>query len=317
MVTWILLIPSLIGFLVVFLTYRSQAKYKNGTLFAVRLPEHAASDSRIRAVQDDFARRFNWTGFWLAAAILPMVALHKHFAFQMLYFIVWQTAVFLVLTVPFRRAFRETLQLKRRHGWFVSAPSDASAAGAGSGRPEDPDGDEYWANGFTYHNPRDRRVFVPKRFGIGETVNTGTKAGKLIIGGALGLTAVVLIGAMVMLFVSEYTSPVLAVAPEGAVAIDYPMYKERFHVADIEELVLVDDVPRGKRVNGEATEDYARGNFRLDGLGKARLYIFRDTPPYIRIKLADRYIFYNEKDPDRTRQLYEQLRSSRDARSGS
>jgi uncharacterized membrane protein len=32
------------------------------------------------------------------------------------------------------------------------------------------DDDEYWANGFTYNNPDDKSLLVPKRVGIGETV---------------------------------------------------------------------------------------------------------------------------------------------------
>ncbi|MCJ8012154.1 hypothetical protein MUG84_10400 [Paenibacillus sp. KQZ6P-2] len=41
-------------------------------------------------------------------------------------------------------------------------------------------------------------------------------------------------------------------------------------------------------------------------LGKSRLYIFKN-PPYIRMKLDDVYIFYNEKDPLQTKQVFEQL----------
>jgi hypothetical protein len=305
MLTLILLIPSVICFIVIFATYRSQAKYKKGMLFAVKLPAHAMDDRRMQAVQAHYAKRFNRIGVVMLAALLPLVPLHAYFAFQFLYFFAWLTAMFIALPMTFRRAFRETLALKRRNKWYVGE----SAQG---GRPGESDDDEYWANGFTYHNPQDRRILVPKRVGIGETVNTGTTVGKLIMGGAVGLAAVVMIGTSYLLIRSEYTAPSLTTEPGGIVEIDYPMYHSRFRIADIEELALVEDVPGGKRVNGEATAKYARGHFRLKELGKARLYIFRDNPPYIRIKLEDAYIFYNEKDPERTKQVYEQLRSSRD-----
>lgn len=42
------------------------------------------------------------------------------------------------------------------------------------------DDDEYWINGTTYNNPNDRSVMVPKRLGIGTTINIGTKTGKSI-----------------------------------------------------------------------------------------------------------------------------------------
>jgi uncharacterized membrane protein len=56
------------------------------------------------------------------------------------------------------------------------------------------DDDEYWANGFTYHNPIDRSILVPKRVGVGLTVNTGTLTGKIIMWGIVGLTAAVVVG---------------------------------------------------------------------------------------------------------------------------
>ncbi|WP_342439494.1 DUF5808 domain-containing protein [Paenibacillus sp. FSL L8-0436] len=35
-------------------------------------------------------------------------------------------------------------------------------------------------NGTTYNNPNDRSIMVPKRIGIGTTINIGTKTGKYI-----------------------------------------------------------------------------------------------------------------------------------------
>ncbi len=169
------------------------------------------------------------------------------------------------------------------------------------------DDDEYWANGFTYHNPNDKSILVPKRIGIGETINTGTVAGKLIAGGVIALMATVIIGVSFLLMRSELTSPTMTLTPDGRVSIDYPMYSYDFNLSDIEELTLVDDYPSGTKLNGEATGSHARGHFRLKGLGKTRLYVFKNNPPYIRIKLDKVYIFYNDKDPLRTTELFEQL----------
>ncbi|MCJ8012155.1 DUF5808 domain-containing protein [Paenibacillus sp. KQZ6P-2] len=73
------------------------------------------------------------------------------------------------------------------------------------------DDDEYWVNGFTYHNPNDKRIFVPKRVGIGDTVNTATLGGKMIICGTVFIVAVIVIGVSFMLIRSELTSPELKV----------------------------------------------------------------------------------------------------------
>jgi len=70
---------------------------------------------------------------------------------------------------------------------------------------------------------------------------------------------------------------------------------------------LVDIVPSGLKSNGESTTQYARGHFKLNEIGKTRLYIYKNNPPYIKFELDDVYVFYNDKDPMLTKQLFEQL----------
>lgn len=60
------------------------------------------------------------------------------------------------------------------------------------------------------------------------------------------------------------TSPILTITTEQRIEIDYPMYSFDFDIADIEQLTLVDDIPSGMKTNGEATDKYSRGRFRLN-----------------------------------------------------
>lgn len=69
------------------------------------------------------------------------------------------------------------------------------------GRPDAPDDDRYWKGGFVYINRNDPSVFVPKRFGVGWTVNLGSIGGMamgivllLVIAGVI-VTAIVVPGA--------------------------------------------------------------------------------------------------------------------------
>ncbi len=55
------------------------------------------------------------------------------------------------------------------------------------------DDDRYWYGGVFYNNPDDPAVFVPKRFGLGWTVNFGNPRGKLFLIGILLLPPVLLI----------------------------------------------------------------------------------------------------------------------------
>ena len=299
MLTVVLLIPALICYIVMAATYMPQAKYKNGMLFAIALPAHAFEHEEIRAIQVRFKKQYKQVNIALVVLIIPFVLLYAQFAYQFIYYCLWFTALCVAMVVPFRRAFRDTLALKREQGWFVGKAPDGTTV--------ESDGDEYWANGFTYHNPNDKRLMVPKRIGIGEAINTGTQAGKNILWGSLVLTAAIIIGVSFMVIRSDMTTPMLIIAPDQRIEIKYPMYSFDFNAADIEEITLVDEIPSGLKANGEATNKYARGHFRLKELGRARLYVFKQNPPYIRIKLDDVYIFYNDADPLVTKQLHEQL----------
>ncbi|MNF04788.1 hypothetical protein D3C80_2043780 [compost metagenome] len=68
-----------------------------------------------------------------------------------------------------------------------------------------------------------------------------------------------------------------------------------------------ESLPSGFRTSGTATAQYARGEFTLEELGTAKLYVFKNTAPYISMKLENHYVIYNEQDPAATRALFEKL----------
>ncbi|WP_459965644.1 DUF5808 domain-containing protein [Paenibacillus sp. JCM 10914] len=304
----ILSLTTLVCYFALWITYRPQAKYKNGMLFAVLLPEHALAHPDIQAIQANFKRSLNRITLWMLIAYIPFLLLHDWMAYQMLYYFAWLTVFLIVMVLPFRRAFRDTLARKREHDWFVGQKEEVLDK---DGQIIYSEGDEYWSSGFTYHNPNDKRVMVTKRVGIGETVNTGTVAGKIVIWGAIGLAAVTILGTSFMMIRSEWTSPKLAITSDHRIEIDYPMYSFDFSMTEIQELSLEEHVPPGSKRNGESMDKYARGHFRLEGIGKTRLYIFKNNPPYIKFKLGEGYVFYNDEDPARTRQVYEELEKRR------
>jgi uncharacterized membrane protein len=72
-----------------------------------------------------------------------------------------------------------------------------------SSGPIDRDDDRYWLGGMVYYNPDDPEWLVPKRYGLGRTLNLGHPVGRLIMGGLL-LLAVAL--AIVSVLVPGFSS---------------------------------------------------------------------------------------------------------------
>ncbi|WP_027086423.1 DUF5808 domain-containing protein [Cohnella panacarvi] len=286
----VLLLPAIILYGAILAIYKPQSKGKNGIVFGIALPPGAEENGELQAIRQRYDKQFSRISIWTLAALVPFPFMYDWFGMLFIYYLGWIFAFIFVAVIPFRQAFRDTLALKKSHGW-------------GS---EDDD-DESWKNGFTYHNPSNKRFLVPKRIGVGMTVNTGTLAGQIFVWGLCGAVAALLGFVCFMIVRAELTSPVLTITSEQRVQIDYPMYAYDFEIADIQELSLIDRLPSGSKTNGEATGKYARGHFRMKELGKTRLYIFKDHPPYIRIKLEDGYVIYNDKVPAKTRQLYDSL----------
>jgi len=454
MLTVILSVTAVICYVVLLVTYKSQATYNKGMLFAVTLPAHVMEHEDIKQIQADYKKRFAQVTLWIGISFIPILALHVWTIYQIVYFFIWFTVFIFVMVNPFRRAFRDTLALKREQEWFVGAKrvlmGDLRATRLKNGRAaslwlfavpfamaiglllwsgysaqemfllsliallltallfltslyirrskakvysmnsdtnillnqsrrrattylmlvvaimanahfifiyllvmnENPamegfwiaiiislsfipigwiiyvyrsvitqerdilahdgkvvytDDDEYWANGVTYHNPHDPSIFVTKRIGIGETINTATTAGKAIMWSVVGVMAVLILGTSFMMIRSELSSPLLTITANNTVNIDYPMYSFDFSLTDIEEAVLVEEIPSGSKRNGESTSTYARGHFRLKEVGKSRLYIYKNNPPYIRLKLKDSYVYYNDKEASQTRELFRQI----------
>ncbi len=74
---------------------------------------------------------------------------------------------------------------------FLPAQRKADTPGDGYRGDFYRDDDRYWYGGFFYNNPDDPAMFVPKRYGLGWTVNFGNPKGRLIFIGMLLIPLVI------------------------------------------------------------------------------------------------------------------------------
>ena len=79
-------------------------------------------------------------------------------------------------------------------------------------------------------------------------------------------------------------------------------------LADIESVTLVDELPRIlRRTNGFSSGGLLRGNFTLDQWGGGKLFINRDSPPYLVVRARGTFVVVNFENAARTRELFGQL----------
>ncbi|MFF2910378.1 DUF5808 domain-containing protein [Paenibacillus sp. NPDC057934] len=189
--------------------------------FGKMKPKVYSVDSEVNVKLNRINQSY-WSLLWLVLIILNSVsAVLLAYALQREVFpenALWIAGVLIVSVLP-------VVGILLVHHKVQTLSADI--AGQGEGKVFVTDDDEYWINGTTYNNPSDSSLMVPKRIGIGTTINIGTKAGKSIYRSLFVFLPVVLIGAGWMTVQAEFTTPHLALKGNGQVSIEYPLYNTK------------------------------------------------------------------------------------------
>lgn len=270
------------------------------SVFAKMKPKTYSKNDDINAALNGRSKRY-WSILWIGMAIFE--SLNAIVAYTILTqgnsssFTYWIIGIIMVSLVPLGSIFFVHNKVRALEESLADTDGKAIVS----------DDDAWWIDGFTYHNPNDTSIKVAKRRGIGTTFNMATPAGRSMQNGSITIVLLLVILTGFLTIQSDITAPNLLIEETGIITIDYPRYDYSFSIEDIEEIKLEDTIPSGFRSNGIATSKYARGNFSMEKLGATKLYIFKNSPPYLFIKLEDKYVIYNDKDPIVTKALYNKL----------
>lgn len=87
------------------------------------------------------------------------------------------------------------------------------------------------------------------------------------------------------------------------------MYGEVIQRSEISEIELRDELPTiTLRTNGYALGGTLKGWFQTREMGKVKLFVHADSPPFLYLHTTDHWVILGYDDPARTRALYEQIR---------
>jgi len=112
-----------------------------------------------------------------------------------------------------------------------------------------------------------------------------------------------------MFYVS--TRPVAVTVSRGQMSISGGIYREVIPMEDVESISLEPVLPAVlERINAFAFGSSLRGRFLLQDDGDARLFVERDSPPYIKVRTTKHVVWINFTDPERTRDLHATLIST-------
>lgn len=120
----------------------------------------------------------------------------------------------------------------------------------------------------------------------------------------------VIIGVTDMMFSSNKASDIII--GENYIQIK-GMYKTDILIDDIKEVTLKESIPKViAKTNGSNLGSRLKGNFKLEQLGKVKLFIDQNKSPFIFIKLDGSYVIINSEDRISTENLYKQIKEKVD-----
>ncbi|OEF97564.1 hypothetical protein BHF68_03660 [Desulfuribacillus alkaliarsenatis] len=125
------------------------------------------------------------------------------------------------------------------------------------------------------------------------------KSVKWIVGSVI---AVPLIGVAALMYMSSQSSEI--VIEDDYIQIT-GMYGLTLEYQMIQSVELVDILPNiERRTNGSSVGSIRKGNFRLENIGAAKLFVNVNNPPFIEIVSDRHHIFINDSESITTEQLY-------------
>jgi hypothetical protein len=117
------------------------------------------------------------------------------------------------------------------------------------------------------------------------------------------------IGLVIGLYFAGYQDYELKIAGEKFEITG--LYGDEWQTSDIQEIQLLDRMPEVTwRENGFGLATMSKGRFTVEGYGSSLLFIRKDAPPYLYIKLEGQHIFINGKTPSETESWHESLRKT-------
>ena len=270
------------------------------TVFAfamdARKNEVISSDSDINANYNRAKKRnvalLSITILWLNTAymLLSMIILLKLYSdlFVMSYSIVFFVMIIAVIIIYFNR----DRKIEARYRTETTIVTDD---------------DDNWIGGMFYYNKKDRRLMVPKRFGVGGTMNIAHPAGKVLCAFVVGVLLFTL-GTLVWMGMLE-TTPLKLKLEDNKVICHQIWDDYVIPVEDIQECELLDDLKDHKfvRVSGIGMENQLGGNFTVDGESGCKVFLDTRNTTFIKIRTKDTTYYINAHTREETRTVYESI----------
>ena len=247
------------------------------------------------------AKKNLWKNLWMACAwlntaYLAGILLSFDKALCLTELFMWISAGYILFTIVL------LIWVIRRKGRLDAAYFTESGT-------VETDDDDCWIWGIFYCNPADKHAYVEKRGGIGTTMNFGTQKGRIagVLLGLLGGISILSLPVIcVWVILLEFVPIKLAVEDDRLIArqisVDYNL-----PAGLIQEIALLEELPRLERVSGTSMDTLKKGNYRVAKEGRCQVFLNPQNSIFIRLKVGETVYYLSGYDDAQTLAIYEEL----------
>lgn len=165
------------------------------------------------------------------------------------------------------------------------------------------DDDEYWLNGIV--NRQNGHKLVEKRIGIGmstgDTMSGGTTEMLLL------LVSTVFVAALALYLLPFDFADISMKLDGGRCRIQGASMGVTIDLEEVTQVTLLDSLPSMSKRNGFDSNRYNLGDFRVEGCGESKVYVFLKNENIIRVDTGEMTIFFNGEDKEETMRYYREL----------
>ena len=294
--------------LVLYFCFRGQYQYADGCLFAVNMKPEWIKEPEVAAIVEKFRREMKQ--YFIFLLIVPLSSfLTKHMSIQLTIWMMWILIAIVLLCLPLVHANSGLKRWKTEHCLYETEKTEhrielKAVDEAKRELNDNADDDRHWIWGIFYYNPADRHSMVPKKAGMGTTMNLATPVGK----GSAILGAVVLmvtIPAMcIWLILDEFTPIRLAVEDEILYAkhlnVDYEI-----QVEDIEHVEKITELPSWSKSSGTAMDTLEKGTFFIRNVGKCEVFLNPENTEFLHFSADGTDYYMSGSDDAQTEEIYQ------------
>lgn len=169
--------------------------------------------------------------------------------------------------------------------------------------------DSFWRYGF-YNNPHDSRTMVQDRLGMNMSLNLGNKSGRRTLTIIMTLTLSLLVILSTMMLRADFSKHAFTMAfTDTAITLKAPLASSAtLAYQEIEDIALIDELPKSVRVNGTGTAHYATGKFKVPGEKElANFYIDHRSEKIIKITSQGHSYYFTNQKTSETEENYQRL----------